>query len=333
MPAEWEPHDAVWLAWPHNDLTFPHLAAVEETYLKIISSLQNEPIKLLIPNLAYKEKVTHLLSLKGIQSDSLQFFSVPYSDVWIRDYGPIFVTNRALHESAAVFWEFNAWGNKYDEPLLDGIKTRGLFETFSMLIFRPGIILEGGSIDTNGRGTLLTTKQCLLNKNRNPQLSPEEIEQYLCSYLGVEKIIWLEKGIAGDDTDGHIDDIARFVNPTTIVCAVENNPEDDNYELLRENFMILSSATDQDDNPLTVVPIPMPCPVMDDSLRYPASYLNFYIGNHVVLVPTFEDVHDQRVLAIFRDLFPDRTVIGISARKMVEGFGTIHCATQQQPSA
>jgi len=333
MPAEWEHHDSVWLAWPHNDLTFPHLEAVEETYLTILSSLRSERVELLITDPTYQDKILHMLSFRGVDSSHIQFHTVPYSDIWIRDFGPTCVVNRALHEVSAVFWDFNAWGNKYDELLMDGAITHDLFQTLDMRIFRPGIVLEGGSIDSNGRGCILTTRQCLLNPNRNPRLTQDDIEQYLCSYLCAKKIIWLSKGIAGDDTDGHIDDIARFVNPTTVVCAIEGDNEDENYLPLQENFQILSESTDQDNNPLTIIPIPMPHPVQDDEHRYPASYLNFYIGNEVVLVPVFEDEHDSQALDILRPLFPNREVIGIPARAMVEGFGTIHCGTQQQPSA
>lgn len=332
MPAEWEHHDAVWLAWPHNVLTFPQLEAVEETFLDILTSLKYEKVELLISDPSYKEKILHLISSRGLDGSHIRFHHVEYSDVWIRDYGPTFVVNRALHETSAVFWEFNAWGNKYDELLFDGIRIRELFQKPDWRIFSPGIVLEGGSIDCNGRGCILTTKQCLLNPNRNPYLTQDDIEQYLYTYLCAKKIIWLNEGIAGDDTDGHIDDIARFVNPTTVVCAIEEDPEDDNYLPLQENFHILSGETDQDDNPLTVITIPMPRPVQDESYRYPASYLNFYIGNEVVLVPVFEDESDKKALEILRSLFPTRQVKGIPARAMIEGFGTIHCATQQQPS-
>ncbi|OQA56906.1 MAG: C-N hydrolase family amidase [Euryarchaeota archaeon ADurb.Bin294] len=333
MPAEWEHHDAVWMAWPYNDLTFPHLEAVEETYLTILSSLRSERVELLIADPTYQEKILHMLSFRGVDCSHIRFHIVHYSDVWIRDFGPTCVVNRALHDVSAVFWDFNAWGNKYDELILDGVKTHELFQTLGMKIFRPGIVLEGGSIDSNGQGCVLTTRQCLLNPNRNPHLTQDDIEHYLCEYLCARKIIWLDEGIAGDDTDGHIDDIARFVNPTTVVCAIEENQEDENYLPLQENFRILSKETDQNNNPLTVIPIPMPHPVKDESNRYPASYLNFYIGNEVVLVPVFDDEHDSRALEILQPLFPDREVIGIPARAMVEGFGTIHCATQQQPSA
>ena len=332
MPAEWEPHDAVWMAWPHNDLTFPRLNAVEETYIEIFSALhQSERIELFIPDSALESKILHFLKVRGISDPDIRFYQVPYSDVWIRDYGPTFVINRAISKVSGVSWEFNAWGDKYDELIEDGRKARAYFSSVGTSLFYPHIVMEGGSIDVNGRGLVLTTRQCLLNPNRNPSLIQEDIEHKFREYLCASKIIWLNQGIEGDDTDGHVDDIARFVNPGTVVCAVEDDLEDSNYLALHENYQILRDETDQDNKPLTIIPIPMPHPVIDDVNRYPATYLNFYISNAVVLVPVFDDPHDQKALEILQNLFPDRKVIGIHARAMVEGFGTIHCATQQQP--
>jgi agmatine deiminase len=202
---------------------------------------------------------------------------------------------------------------------------------FNLPLFEPGIVLEGGSIDVNGKGTVMTTRACLLNPNRNPTLSADEIEEKLREYLGTEHVIWLNDGITGDDTDGHIDDIARFVGPSTVVCAYETDISDANYSPLHDNFEILRQATDQDGKPLTVVKLPMPSPVLDADGRYPASYTNFYIGNTIVIVPVFNDPHDAEAIRILQELFPDRNVVGINARAMVEGYGTFHCGTQQQP--
>jgi agmatine deiminase len=233
---------------------------------------------------------------------------------------------------AMVRWNFNAWGNKYDDQVNDGKIPRSMNRRFNLPLFEPGIVMEGGSFDTNGHGTLLTTRACLLNPNRNPSLSQEEIEGRLSEYLGIEKVIWLNEGIAGDDTDGHIDDVARFVAPSTVICAYETDTADANYAVLHENYEILCNASDQDGTPFRVVKLPMPAKVEDaDGQRYPASYTNFYIGNAVVIVPVFNDPRDAGALEILREVFPDRTVIGINARAMVEGFGTFHCATQQQP--
>ncbi|PWR70280.1 agmatine deiminase family protein [Methanospirillum stamsii] len=332
MPAEWEPHESVWMSWPHNDLTFPHLEAVEETYLKILKNLEkSEQLNLLVRDGVMMDRIMHMMQVRSIDPSFVTFYEVQYSDVWIRDYGPTFVINRALRKISAVSWNFNAWGDKYDELIADGTISRYIPAKLGIHSYLPGIILEGGSIDVNGMGCVLTTHQCLLNRNRNPHLSPEEIEQYLSEYLCVKKIIWLNEGIVGDDTDGHIDDIARFVNPSTIVCAIENNPADENYTALQENLKILQKARDQDNNPFTIIPIPMPSAVYDEEYRYPASYLNFFISNSVVLVPVFQVPEDRLALDILQNLFPERRVIGIESRELVEGFGTIHCATQQQP--
>ena len=332
MPAEWEPHDAVWLSWPKNEHTFPIITEVEKTYIKIIQSLSHsEEVHLLVAD--YEAQTQILSSLKQSDTDLSQVFfhQYPYSDVWIRDYGPTFLINRALKKTSAVNWEFNAWGDKYDELLIDGKVPEYILADLFIQPFEPGIVMEGGSFDVNGRGLVLTTRSCLCNPNRNPSLTTDEIEQYLIDYLGAAKVIWLLDGIEGDDTDGHIDDIARFVNPTTVLCALEDDPDDDNFTALKENYEILCNASDQEGNPLTVIPVPMPACVRDEEQRYPASYLNFYIGNSVVLVPVFNDPHDSLALQIIQEQFPGREVIGIDSRAMVEGYGTIHCATQQQP--
>jgi agmatine deiminase len=332
MPAEWEQHEAVWLSWPHNKNTFPNLTFVEDAYIRFIAGIvPSERVELFVPTPLLNRMVKARLRSGGIDLSRVTIRTVHYSDVWIRDYGPTFVVNPALKRSAMVRWDFNAWGEKYEDQIADGQVPVDMNRWLDLPVFRPGIILEGGSIDTNGRGAVLTTRACLLNKNRNPNLTKDEIEEYLKEYLGAVKIIWLNRGVAGDDTDGHIDDIARFVAPSTIVCAYEENPADENYAALKENFEILTQATDQEDKPFTVLKLPMPAPVVSGDERYPASYTNFYIGNSVVIVPVFDDPHDGDAIRIIQELFPERTVMGINARAMVEGFGTFHCATQQQP--
>ncbi|MFZ1127796.1 agmatine deiminase family protein, partial [Methanoregula sp.] len=332
MPAEWEPHDAVWLSWPHNKNTFPNLKMVEEGYVRFIAEVvRSERVEIFVPTPLVNRMVKTRLRSAGVDLSRVTIRTITYSDVWIRDYGPTFVVNPAIRKSAMVRWEFNAWGKKYEDQITDGQVPTDMNRWLDLPVFRPGIILEGGSIDTNGRGTVLTTRACLLNPNRNPELTREEIEVYLKEYLGAVKIVWLNRGVAGDDTDGHIDDIARFVSPSTIICAYEENPADENYAVLKENYEILMHATDQENNPFTIVKLPMPAPVTSGDERFPASYTNFYIGNTVVIVPVFDDPHDEEALRILQDLFPDRTVTGINARAMVEGFGTFHCATQQQP--
>jgi agmatine deiminase len=332
MPAEWEPHDAVWLSWPHNKNTFPNLPAVEEAFFEFVTEIHtSERVELFIPTAAVHRRVKTRLRETNVDLSQVTLHTTEFSDVWIRDYGPTFVLNRALRRSAMVRWNFNAWGGKYTDQVNDGRIPGVMNRWLNLPQFVPEIVLEGGSLDVNGRGTVMTTRSCLLNPNRNPSLSSYAIEEFLKEYLGVVKVIWLNDGIAGDDTDGHIDDIARFVAPATVVCAYEDDIKDANYRALHENYKILIQSVNQDGTPLTVVKLPMPAKISDGDERYPASYTNFYIGNTVVIVPVFKDPNDAEALRILQGLFPSRKVTGIDARAMVEGFGTFHCATQQQP--
>ncbi|MEN6611816.1 MAG: agmatine deiminase family protein [Methanoregulaceae archaeon] len=332
MPAEWELHDAVWISWPANDDTFPHLPDVEKSYVQFIAAMEgSERVELLVRDDETAARIRKMLESIGSSATQVTFRITDYFDVWIRDYGPTFVLNPALRQKALVRWRFNAWGGKYDDLLKDGEVPGRMNEWLGLQVFEPGIVLEGGSIEVNGRGTVLTTRSCLLNLNRNPGVDEGQIEKYLHEYLGTVKVIWLEDGIEGDDTDGHIDDLARFCDPTTVVCAYEENETDRNFAVLRRNYGILKNSTDQDGNPLTVIRLPMPRRVEAEGERYPASYTNFYIGNTVVIVPMFQDPADAEALRILRKLFPGRKVIGINARQMVEGFGTFHCASQQEP--
>lgn len=334
MPAEWDPHHAVWLAWPHDPLTFPdRVPQAEDTYADIIAAVHaSEIVNLLVLDEPMRERVLRKLKKRQVDTARVQFHIRTYADVWFRDYGPIFVTNASRSALAITHWIYNAWGNKYQTLLQDAAIPAYINSTMQLPIYEPGIVLEGGSIDVNGRGTLLTTEQCLLNANRNPHLSRRQIEQYLAAYLGAHHIIWLNQGIAGDDTDGHIDDIARFVNPATVLCAVEEDPADENHALLQENLRILKSATGQDNKPLNVIELPMPGHIGDDQGRLPASYANFYIGNSVVLVPTFGTPNDTRALDIIQSQFKTRRIIGIDCSHIVYGLGTLHCITQQQPA-
>lgn len=332
MPAEWEPHDAIWLSWPHDPLTFPNMPEAEKAMAEIIAAVHSsEQVNLLVKNEAMKKKVMAALEKKKCNFSKITLHVHEYADVWFRDYGPIFVVNKKEKKLAMTHWIFNAWGNKYEELLKDSHIPEWINETMKIERFAPGIVLEGGSIDVNGKGTLLTSAQCLLNKNRNPQLSKQQIEQYLKDFLGVKKIIWLNEGIVGDDTDGHVDDLARFVNPTTVLCAYEDDANDENYPMLKENYDILCKETDQDGKKLTVIKLPMPGVVGDDKGRVPASYANFYIGNTVVLVPIFGHKNDEKALRIIQEQFPQRKVVGINCYHVVFGFGTIHCMSQQQP--
>ncbi len=334
MPAEWEGHDGVWLSWPHDPATFPNrIERVESTYVEIIEALSgSEHINLLVKDETMQARVLQLLSDNPIDSTAVTFHLYDYRDVWFRDYGPIFIIDSVRNRLAMVNWIFNAWGGKYKGLEQDTDIPDFMNKKMRIPCFAPGIVLEGGSIDVNGMGTLLTTEQCLLNRNRNPSLSRKDIEYYLMDYLGISNVIWLKNGIGGDDTDGHIDDIARFVAPSTILCSYEENKDDGNYSILRENYEILCNSKDQDGNAMNIIKLPTPGYITNVNGRLPASYANFYIGNNVVLVPTFSQENDDKALETIRMVFPDRRIRGINCIDLVYGLGTIHCITQQQPA-
>ena len=332
MPAEWEQQEGIWISWPEDEDTFPDLRCVEDAYVQMIQSVTPyESIHLLVRDAAVAEYVKDRVRDRVIHGNNLKFHFVDYADVWFRDYGPSFIIHREEHLLAMVDWTFNAWGNKYPHLLGDDAIPSLINQEINLPRFVPDVVMEGGSIDVNGCGTVLTTKQCLLNPNRNPNLDRDGIEWYLKEYLGCSNVVWLNEGIAGDDTDGHIDDIARFVNETTILCAVEADPGDENYAPLLENYQTLKRSADQEGKPFTVIPIPMPAEARDEH-RLPASYVNFLITNNLVLLPTFDNPYDRTAAAIIGRAFPGRQVIGIDCRAMVHGLGTLHCISQQQPA-
>jgi agmatine deiminase len=337
MPAEWEPHTATWLAWPHKEASWPgNFEPIPGIWVEMTRALApNERVNILVNDDASAAPVELLLRDAAVNLANVALHRIRTDDAWARDHGPIFVTRRAGSQSelAAIDWIYNAWGGKYPPWDNDDIVPQHVAEHLDVALFEPGIVLEGGSIEVNGRGTVLTTEACLLNPNRNPQLSRQQIEQYLCDYLGVRKVLWLGDGIVGDDTDGHIDDLARFVDASTVVTVMEEDPRDANHKALRDNYERLSLMSDQDGNPLRVITLPMPAPVIYDGQRLPASYANFYIANGVVLVPIFNDPNDAAALATLQELFPNRRIVGINAREMVWGLGAFHCVTQQQPQA
>jgi agmatine deiminase len=275
-----------------------------------------------------------LLRGHSVQVDRLHFHHFPAYEPWCRDHGPIFVVrdHEGQRERAVVDWGYNAWGGKYPPFDLDDKVPQHVAAYRKLPLFSPGIVMEGGSIEVNGRGTLLTTTACLLNKNRNPQLNQGQIEQYLKSYLGVRNILWLGEGIIGDDTDGHIDDISRFVDEETIVTVVEDDPKDENYEILNENLKRLKTFRDQDGKPFRIVTLPMPGIIQYEEQRLPASYANFYIANNVVLAPMYRSDNDKRALETLQSLFRDRKVIGIDSTELIWGLGSFHCISQQEPA-
>ncbi len=336
MPAEWHRHRATWLTWPKDPETWPdRVPQVEEIFLQMMTALApHEIVNLLVDDEETKASLRSRFVFTG--TENVRCHQIQTIDSWIRDYGPNFVLNDngglAYND-----WIFNAWGNKYEELKKDDSIPARLESLLRTPRFEPGIVMEGGSIEVNGAGCALTTEQCLLNPNRNPHLSKGEIEQYLKNYIGVEKILWLGEGIVGDDTDGHIDDIARFVSTDVIVCAIEDDPQDANYKLLQENLRRLRTMTDVKDSPFEVVTLPMPGVVGGTSTdnrnldRLPASYANFYIANDVVLVPVFGHANDRRALETLQRLFSTRRVVDINCEPLVWGMGAIHCVTQQQP--
>jgi agmatine deiminase len=336
MPAEWRQHAGTWLTWPKDPETWPgRVERVQEIYLEIISALApHEVVNVLVDDAEVERTVRRRCNFAAVEN--VRFHHIQTVDSWIRDYGPNFLVS---NQGAGAFndWIFNAWGNKYEALKQDDRVPHLLESVLQLERFSPGIVMEGGAIDVNGNGCVLTTEQCLLNPNRNPQLSQTEIETYLQSYLGVTKVLWLGEGIVGDDTDGHIDDIARFVSPNVIVCALEDDPEDANYELLQDNLSRLKRMTDANDRPFEIETLPMPGVVGGESTdtrnldRLPASYANFYIANNVVLLPVFGHANDARALDTLQSVFPDRRVIPIDCEPLVWGMGTIHCLTQQQP--
>ena len=334
MPAEWEAQEAVWLSWPYNILTFGEfMNKVRTSYAQFASAVsKGERVKMLVSAQTIDSAKSYLEKYNA-NMRNVEFYDFSPEDVWIRDYGPTFVVNKKAKEPLAmVRWNFNAWGNKYDDLLKDRRIPEKILEIMKIPVFNTYINLEGGSIEVNGKGIVMTTEQCLLNPNRNPKYSKQLLEDYLFEFLNTEKVIWLKEGIVGDDTDGHIDDIARFVNSNTIVCAFEDNEKDPNYKILEENYKILQKQTDLDGNRFKIVKIPMPDPIMDGEKYLPASYINFYIANEVVVVPIFGCEKDKLALSILQKEFSTREVIGVNCREFVYGLGTLHCSSQQQPS-
>lgn len=328
MPAEWERHESTWLSWPKDPLTFPPgvIDKVEAVYVDMVRLLaRGERVDLLVDDDAMKTRVSAMIG----DLTNVRFHKIRTADVWTRDYCPTFVKARDV---AAVKWRFNAWGEKYDELKPDDEAGMGVARESGLTVFQPGIVLEGGSIDVNGLGTCLTTEQCLLNQNRNPGMSREQISRRLKDFLGTTKVVWLRRGIEGDDTDGHVDDIARFVGGDTVLCMVEEDKGDPNFPPLNENLAILEGAHDQDGKPLRVVPVAMPRKKVGGHERLPASYANFYVANAGVLVPIFNDANDDQALSALRRLFPTRSVVGLNSEALVSGFGGLHCVTQQQPA-
>jgi agmatine deiminase len=357
MPAEWEPHEATWLAWPHERTDWPgKFAPIPWVYADLVRHLARvERVRILVQDRAEERGARRILQKSGADLAAVDFFVAPTNRGWTRDFGTIFVkkcaaaggspgprsrgTDACASGVAATKWRFNAWA-KYDDWQKDNAAMNRVLPKLKIPAWEPRyrgrpVVLEGGSIEVNGLGTLLTTEECLLGAEqaRNPGFARADWEAIFRDYLGATNVLWLGRGIAGDDTHGHVDDLARFVNPTTVVTVVESDRSDPNYEPLQENLARLRQMKDQEGHPLHIETLPMPQPVWFDGQQLPASYANFYIANKIALVPTFSDPADRVALNILAGLFPDREVIGIAARDLVLGLGTLHCMTQQQPKA
>jgi agmatine deiminase len=336
MPAEWEPHAATWLSWPRREgISFPGaFDRVLPTLRRMVEELlTSEPVCINVGNSVHEAEARQVL--EGLPFERLTFYRIPTNEPWCRDHGPIFLTRTLADPGprlAIVDWDYNAWGGKYPPCDLDEVVPTRVGEILGLPVFYPRMILEGGSIDVNGAGALLTSEACLLNPNRNPTLTRAEIEQRLRDYLGVKDILWLGDGIEGDDTDGHVDDLARFVGERTVVTVVEENQDDANYKPLQENLARLRQLQWKG-APLEVITLPMPAKIVREDLRLPASYANFYIANESVLLPTFADPNDAVAASTLTKVFPQRRIVSIDCTELIWGLGAFHCLTQQQPAA
>jgi len=335
FPAEFAPHTATWLSWPHKEASWPgKIETIYPVYAEFIKRVaEGEQVNINVVDEAMKASATRYIEEAGGDFKRINFFIHPTNDAWCRDHGPAFLVNpNAEKKKIVVDWGYNAWGGKYPPFDLDDRIPSRIAEHYKMPIVYPGIVMEGGSVDFNGKGTVLTTTSCLLNPNRNPDFNQKEIEEFLHEFYGVTNILWLGDGIVGDDTDGHIDDITRFVNEDTVVTVVETNHQDENYEPLQENLKTLKKLRLENGKPLNIVELPLPSAIVYEDMRLPASYANFYISNAYVVVPTFRDPQDDKALQILQQCFPGRKVIGLDSLDIIWGLGSFHCLSQQEPA-
>ncbi len=333
FPAEWAKHTATWLSWPHKEESWPgKIGLIYPKYCEFIKVLtEGELVRINIADEQMMAFAKQQLTAAGVDLTKVEFFNFPTNDAWCRDHGPAFLINPETKQKAIVDWGYNAWGGKYPPFDLDDVIPSKIGERLGLPVYHPGIVMEGGSVDFNGKGTVLTSTACLLNKNRNPHLNLQQIEGYLQNYYGVEQVLWLGDGIIGDDTDGHIDDIARFINEDTVVTVIEENKNDENYHILQENLQTLKTMRLLNGKQLNIVELPMPDEVIYQDQRLPASYANFYIANSAVIVPTYRSKKDEKALDILQACFPDRKVVGIGSTDIIWGLGSFHCLSQQEP--
>lgn len=336
FPAEWDAHESTWITFPHNDHSWQgdKLADMYPEYFALIKAISvGEIVNIQVNDDELAAFIKSQLAVYGIKESQIRLHIQPTNDAWCRDHGPAILVNQSSDERLIVDWGYNAWGGKYPPFDSDNESPARVASILGLNKVIPGIIMEGGSVDFNGAGTVLTSRSCLLNPNRNPHLSQAQIEQYLCDYYGVEQVLWVSDGIVGDDTDGHIDDTVRFVNEDTVIAMVEPNEQDENHAVLAQNLRELQAMRLPNGKPLNIVEIPMPAAVVIDEFRAPGSYANFYICNAGVLVPTFDCAQDAFALETLAQFFTDRPVIGLSAKKIIWGQGSFHCLTQQEPAA
>lgn len=334
FPAEFALHRATWLSWPHKEASWPgKIHTIYPSYVQFIKELvKGELVRINIVDEEMLNFAKGLLINAGVDLSRVEFFFHPTNDAWCRDHGPAFLINPAAEQKKIIVdWNYNAWGNKYPPFDLDDVIPTLIGTHFNLPVFNPGIIMEGGSVEFNGSGTLMTSTACLLNPNRNPHLGQQEIEEYLFNYYGVDQVLWIDEGIIGDDTDGHIDDTVRFVNEDTVITVIEEDKTDENYELLQKNLQQLKQMRLLNGKQLNIVEIPMPDQVIWEDQRLPASYANFYISNKSVIVPTFRSAKDEQVLQTIQSCFPGREVIGIDSTDIIWGLGSFHCLSQQEP--
>ncbi len=334
FPAEWHRHRATWLTFPHNDASWQgqKLEKMRPQYLQFIKAIsQGEQVGIVANDMALKERVREELDTIGVDLARIEFVVKPTNDAWCRDHGPAFLVNPSTGKKMIVDWEYNAWGGKYPPFDQDNKTPQAIAQYLDLLSVKPGIVMEGGAVEFNGAGSLLTSRSCLLNPNRNPDLSREEIELYLVNYYGVEQVLWVEGGIEGDDTDGHIDDTTRFVSEDTVVACVEEDRHDDNYAVLQQNLAELKQMRLLSGKQLNVIELPMPAPIEIDGLRAPGSYANFLICNTGVIVPVFNNPNDQKAVNILEGAFPGKKVIPLPADEIIWGQGSFHCLSQQEP--
>ena len=334
FPAEFAKHDATWLSWPHKEASWPgKIHTIFPYYAQFIKELaKSEKVRINVANEAMKVFALQHIETAGADLSKIEFFMHPTNDAWCRDHGPAFLINAAEKKKAIVDWNYNAWGGKYPPYDLDDVIPTLIGKHYGLEVFYPGIIMEGGSVEFNGAGTVMTSTACLLNPNRNPHLNQEQIEKYLCDYYGMEQVLWVDEGIIGDDTDGHIDDTVRFTNEDTVITVVEENKNDENYALLQHNLKQLKEMRLLNGKQLNIVELPMPDELVYEEQRLPCSYANFYIANKSVIVPTFRCAKDDKALQIIQSCFPDREVIGIDSTEIIWGLGSFHCLSQQEPA-